>query len=94
VSGKITLTVNRSRHRVVRRAKGDEERIPLRIDDSTPVRGKRRPQNLLMRGQQLVIPALTNAVKQPRRPLYIRKQEGDSPSRELSHPESVRPSLH
>jgi hypothetical protein len=78
------LHFQRRRHASPRRGERREERIPLRIDLPTVVRGQRRPDQRMMTGQHLRVDIVPQPPEQRRRALNVGEQE-----RESLHPSSV-----
>ena len=85
LGGQVALGVDGSRYSVCCGAEGDEEGVTLRIDDTPRMRREGSGEDLLMRGEDLVVAVLTELVQQPRRALDVREEEGDGAAGELRH---------
>ena len=65
-------------HPVARSLERDEERVALGVDLNTPAPGERVPQDAAMLCKEVRI-AIAVLLKELRRALYVREQEGDGP---------------
>ena len=83
VRRKVALRADRGGKRVLRRPEGDEEGVALRVDFAPLMGGERGPQNPLMLGKQLAVPAAAQLFEQPRRPFDVCEQEGDGAAVQL-----------
>jgi hypothetical protein len=70
------LGLRRRRERIGSTRKGDEEGVPLRVDFNAAVGGERLAQQPSVLGESVGV-GVAELVKQPRRPLDVREQEGD-----------------
>ena len=85
VRGERPLRRDCGQRGVPRPAKGDEERVALRVDLLSAVLGEGRAQDAPVLGQHLAV-AVAQLLEQAGRALDVREEEGDGPARELGHP--------
>jgi hypothetical protein len=71
------------RERARRRLKGDEERIPLRVDLNPAVRSARLPHDAPVLAESIRISLRAKLVQELRRALYVREEKRDGPDREV-----------
>ena len=71
--------------RIFRTTEGDEEGIALAVQLLTAPLPKRGPQQPVVIGKQRPV-AAAQFLQQPSRPLDVREEEGDRPTRQLRHP--------
>jgi hypothetical protein len=79
------VRVGGGRERVLRRHERHEEGISLSVDLDPAVPRKRIPQPSAMVPERLAVALVTQLMQQPRRAFDVRKQEGDSARRKVSH---------
>ena len=76
VPGQSPLALDRRQHRVSCAAEGDEERVPLRIDDAATVAPEHVLEQALMLTKDVVV-AAAKLLEQGRRPLDVGEEERD-----------------
>ena len=85
VLGERALRRDRGQGGVRRLAKGDEERVALRVDLLSLVLCEGGAQDPAVIGEHLAVP-VSQLLQQPGRALDVREEERDGPAREVGHP--------
>ena len=75
------LSLRRSGQRLDRIGKGEQERVPLRVDLNAAVRGKGGTQKPAVLRERIDVAGLAQLLDQPGRPLDVGEQQRDVPAR-------------
>ena len=83
--GELSLGVGRGGHCISGRLERGEERVALRVDDPTVVRGDRSAKKAPVVGERLVVAVVAELLEQRRRSLDVREEKGDCSCRQVLH---------
>jgi hypothetical protein len=85
----LTLRLTGSLERAGGGREGNKESVALSVDLDAAVPPERLTQNTAMLGEALCVASHAELVQQSRRPLDVRKQEGDGARRQIAHQQII-----